>query len=109
MNDNGLLFITSPYTWYEEFTSEAKWLGGYTKIITRSSGSSKNEQDCKTKDEELVEVKTIDTLKELLDTMFEFVEVKDLPFLIREHARKYQWSVAQLSVWRRRCFNNEFF
>jgi hypothetical protein len=28
--------------------------------------------------------------------------VKDLPFLIREHARKFQWSVALATVWRRR-------
>jgi hypothetical protein len=27
--------------------------------------------------------------------------IRDLPFLLREHARKYQWSVAQASLWRR--------
>jgi hypothetical protein len=30
------------------------------------------------------------------------VGVKDLPFLIREHARKFQLSVAQATIWRRK-------
>jgi hypothetical protein len=30
------------------------------------------------------------------------VAAKDLPFLIREHARKFQWSVAQASLWKKR-------
>ena len=33
---------------------------------------------------------------------FDFIAAKDLPFLIREHARKYQWSVAQATIWRRK-------
>jgi hypothetical protein len=33
---------------------------------------------------------------------FNLVTTKDLPFLIREHARKFQWSVAQASIWQRR-------
>jgi hypothetical protein len=28
--------------------------------------------------------------------------VNDLPFLIREHQRKFQWSVAEATIWRRR-------
>jgi len=110
MNDHGLLIITSPYTWYEEFTPEDKWLGGFYQTISKSSGSSSSQKEEKDiKDGERKPVRTLDTLKYVLRTMFEFVEVKDVPFLIREHSRKYQWSVAQLSVWRRRCFNNEFF
>ena len=37
--------------------------------------------------------------KRRLGRGFERVRVLDLPFLIREHARKFQWSVAQASVW----------
>jgi len=29
-------------------------------------------------------------------------EPKDLPFVIRETARKYQHTIAQLSIWRRK-------
>jgi hypothetical protein len=74
----------------EQYTPKNHWLGGYY-----------NQENKKP-------VYTLETVKSILDTMFEFVEVKDFPFVIREHARKYQWSVAQLSVFRKRNFNNEF-
>lgn len=78
----GQLVITSPYTWMREYTAAENWLGGY-----ESSGK---------------EVRTLDGLRSELDGAFELKEVRELPFLIREHARKFQWSVAQASIWRRR-------
>jgi hypothetical protein len=48
------------------------------------------------------EHRTLDGLKAALAGSFHFIAAKDLPFVIREHARKYQWSVAQASIWRRR-------
>jgi hypothetical protein len=44
---------------------------------------------------------SVDAITELLRG-FDRVRRLDLPFLIREHARKYQWSVAEATVWRRR-------
>lgn len=82
VRSGGQLIITSPYTWLEEFTPKDHWLGG-----TESATGRKQ---------------TLDGLKESLEGAFELQAVKDLPFLIREHARKYQWSVAQASIWRRR-------
>jgi len=79
---HGQLIITSPYTWMEEFTPKERWLGG----IQRDGRA----------------LTTLDGLRAALDDVFEFIEVRNLPFLIREHARKYQWSVAQASLWRRR-------
>lgn len=73
----GQLVITSPYTWLEEYTPRANWLGG-------EKGD------------------TLAGLRGELEGSFELLETKDLPLLIREHARKFQWSVAQASVWRRR-------
>ena len=73
----GWLVITSPYTWLEEFTARDKWLDG--------GGRG-----------------TLSALKERLDPDFELQRAFDLPFLIREHRRKYQWSVAEASVWQRR-------
>jgi putative 4-mercaptohistidine N1-methyltranferase len=83
VRDGGVLVITSPYTWMEEFTPRARWLGGY-----------RNEAG------EIVE--SCRTLEKLLSPHFELVEKADLPFLIREHARKFQWSVAEATVWKRR-------
>ncbi len=77
----GELVITSPYTWLEEFTPSEAWLAGSDGVSTR---------------------RTLGTLAELLLPHFELVATRDLPFLIREHSRKYQWSVAQASIWRRR-------
>lgn len=79
----GQLVVTSPYTWMEEYTPRSKWLGG----VQTGTGSQT----------------TLDGLAGALDRHFELVRTKDLPFLIREHARKYQWSVAQASIWRRRA------
>ncbi len=78
----GQLIITSPYTWMEEFTPQQNWLGGYEREGTR--------------------VTTRDGLVKALGESFELVATKNLPFLIREHARKYQWSVAEATIWRRR-------
>lgn len=74
----GTVLITSPYTWMEEFTPRAKWLGG---------------RDGR---------RTLDGLKEALLPAFELAGRKDIPFLIREHARKFQWSVAEATFWKRR-------
>lgn len=47
------------------------------------------------------EQSTIDGLVTALAGDFTLMGRKDLPFLIREHARKFQWSVAQATIWRR--------
>lgn len=74
----GQLVITSPYTWLEEFTPREHWLGGF-------DGTS-----------------TLDGLHSALTPAFEPIATRDLPFLIREHARKFQLSIAQASIWRRK-------
>jgi putative 4-mercaptohistidine N1-methyltranferase len=77
----GHLVITTPCTWLGEFTPPESWVGGYLENGRRKT--------------------TLDGLRERLDLAFHLEETKDLPFLIREHARKFQWSVAQASIWRR--------
>ncbi len=78
----GQLILTSPYTWLTEYTPRDNWLGG--KV---DAGRSR---------------KTLDGLKSELGKDFDLQRTLDLPFLIREHVRKFQWSVAQGSVWRRK-------
>ncbi|WP_370514653.1 5-histidylcysteine sulfoxide synthase [Endozoicomonas sp. OPT23] len=83
IRDNGLLVITSPYTWLEEYTSKDKWLGGI-----RENGEA---------------LTTHDGLHRALSEHFEEVQPpEDMPFVIRETARKYQHTVAQASVWRKK-------
>jgi len=47
-------------------------------------------------------VTTLESLSGLLGRDFGLQRTLDLPFLIREHARKFQWSVAMATVWIRR-------
>ena len=79
----GVLVLTSPYTWLEEHTPRSQWLGGFKKDGERYT--------------------TLDALHELLAEDFVPLGVpRDLPFVIRETARKFQHSVAQVSCWERR-------
>ena len=82
LHDGGLLILTSPYTWLEDFTAKSKWLGGYQK-----EGKA---------------IMTLDGLKEILGKEFHFVETKEIPFVIKETARKYQHTIAQMSVWEKK-------
>jgi putative 4-mercaptohistidine N1-methyltranferase len=79
---SGQLVLTSPYTWTEEFTPRSKWIGGR---LTDGENT-----------------RTLATLKKMLDPHFALRATNDMPFLIREHARKFQWSVAQATMWIRR-------
>ena len=82
INKDGLLVLLSPYTWLEDYTPKENWLGGYMR-------------DNK-------EVYTLDILKEkLLD--FELLETIDVPFVIKETSRKYQHTISQMSIWKKKA------
>lgn len=76
----GQLILTSPYSWLEEFTPKSHWLGK------------------KESDQEF----TLAYIEELLNNHFHLVRFFDMPFLMREHARLYQWGVAEASIWKRK-------
>ncbi len=80
LNKDGVLILTSPYTWQEESTSKEFWLGGY-------------------KDDDAREVKTLQTLQKLLEEKFNLVHTQDLEFVIKETSRKYQHTISEVSVW----------
>ncbi|WCE93580.1 5-histidylcysteine sulfoxide synthase [Acidithiobacillus ferriphilus] len=79
----GLLVITSPYTWLEEHTARTEWLGGFKRDGENLS--------------------TFDALREILSGAFRLRDdsPQDLSFVIRETARKYQHSIAQVTIWER--------
>jgi len=80
--DGGVIAITSPYTWMESFTPKTKWLGGY-----RSESGA--------------DIRALDTLTQLLAPEFELKSRSDMPFLIREHERKNQYTFAEATVWKK--------
>mgnify|MGYP000226979466 CR=1 FL=1 len=81
VNKDGLLVLLSPYTWLEDYTPKQNWLGGFVR-------------DNK-------EVKTLDTLKEHLKDRFELLDTIDVPFVIKETARKHQHTISQMSIWKK--------
>jgi 5-histidylcysteine sulfoxide synthase/putative 4-mercaptohistidine N1-methyltranferase len=83
LNPGGLLLIASPYTWLEEHTRREEWLGGF-----KQDGESRT---------------TLEGLKEILAPHFELLtEPVDVPFVIRETRRKFQHTLSQVTLWRRR-------
>ena len=82
VNHGGLLILTSPYTWLEEFTPKEKWVGGYIK-----EGKA---------------ISTLEGLQTILEEHFTLLDTKDIPFVIKESARKHQHTIAQMSVWERK-------
>lgn len=78
----GQLVISSPYTWLEDYTPRAKWLGGVVRRGRR--------------------VDTHESLVRTLSSDFKLERRIDVPFTIRDHARKFQWAVADATVWVRR-------
>lgn len=82
INEGGYLIIASPYTWLEEYTDKANWLGG---IKVHGENFT-----------------TLDGLTETLIPHFELVAVKEIPFVIRETKRKYQHSISEMTIWRKR-------
>eukprot|EP01101_Sappina_pedata_P002657 TRINITY_DN12879_c0_g1_i1.p1 TRINITY_DN12879_c0_g1~~TRINITY_DN12879_c0_g1_i1.p1 ORF type:complete len:270 (+),score=99.20 TRINITY_DN12879_c0_g1_i1:22-810(+) len=83
INSGGLLVILTPCTWMDQFTPVEKFLGGY---VTPDG----------------VPIRTFDGVQKHLSSNFELIEKGDMPFLIREHSRKYQLTVSQLSIWKRK-------
>jgi len=73
--------MTSPSTWLEEYTPRAKWLGG-----RREHGEP---------------LTTFDGLARELAPHFTLVHRQDVPFVIRETARKHQHTLADMTVWRK--------
>jgi len=70
----GQLVLATPCTWLEEFTPPAHW---------PPAG-------------------TLAWLKASLEASFSLEQEAEEPFLIRETARKFQWSSALVTVWRRK-------
>jgi putative 4-mercaptohistidine N1-methyltranferase len=74
LEKNGELVLATPCTWLEEFTPRGNW--------------PKSD--------------TLEWLKEHLLEKFELHSECDEPFLIRETARKFQWTRSMVTVWKKR-------
>ena len=75
VSPGGQLLLTTPFTWLEEFTSKERWING---------------EDCAS------------ALKQILNPFFKLEYEKNMPFLLREHRRKFQYTMALGMRWRRK-------
>ena len=83
INPSGLLVIASPYTWMEEYTIKGNWVGG-----VRRAGEP---------------LTTLEGLQEQLGENFSRLgDPRDVPFVLRETARKFQHTISQLTIWQKR-------
>lgn len=84
LNSGGVLLLASPYTWLEAHTEKSEWLGGFKK-----DGES---------------FTTLDGLKALLEPNFDLIRgPESVPFVIRETSRKFQHTLSEVTVWKRKA------
>lgn len=79
LRPGGVLVMVSPYSWLEEYTSVDQWLGA------RSGGEDS--------------WSVVQNILKGQQLKLEYEE--QIPFLIREHERKFQYGVSHGSVWRK--------
>ena len=68
----GILLLTSPYTWSSDFTPKTRWLHD-----------------------------SFATIQRILRSHFRLIHRQNLTFLLREHRRKFQYTFADATIWRR--------
>eukprot|EP00980_Cylindrotheca_fusiformis_P024638 scaffold12194_cov129-Cylindrotheca_fusiformis.AAC.2 len=85
VNKGGIVVIVTPFSWLAEFTARKNWLGGFYDPNSQQPVESK------------VVLKGI-----MEDQGFEKVHEEELPLIIREHQRKYQYIVSEASGWRKK-------
>ena len=83
INTGGYLVLVSPYSWLEEYTPVEEWFGG--RIDPHSS----------------LEIDSFEELKAFIGNTFQLKHRENVPFLIREHARKYQYGVSDCTIWQK--------
>eukprot|EP00050_Salpingoeca_kvevrii_P007888 m.299312 g.299312 ORF g.299312 m.299312 type:complete len:320 (+) comp14100_c0_seq1:1567-2526(+) len=84
LNKGGILVLVSPFSWVPDYTPPQNWIGGSTGTDDKP-------------------VRSADRLRELLEATgkLELVHQSEMPFIIRNHIRRYQWGISCAMVWRR--------
>lgn len=84
VNKGGVVVLVTPFSWLDEFTPRNKWLGGFYDPVSGEPLWSK------------------DQLQEMMKVRgFEKIHQVEIPLVIREHQRKYQYIVSEATGWRK--------
>ena len=78
LSENGLLIISSPYTWKPEHTDPDKWIGGYVKDDKKMF--------------------TQDGLEKMLSPDLKLLEVLKVPFVIPDSDGTFQYTYSNCTV-----------
>jgi len=83
MKPGGVVLIVTPFSWLEQFTQRSQWLGGFqdprSGDIVESKGRLHAEMELRG---------------------FVKVHEEQMPLIIREHQRKYQYIVSEATAWK---------
>jgi hypothetical protein len=84
VNKDGIVVIVTPFSWLTEFTPRKNWLGGFLDPVLKKPIHSK------------------DALRELMEERgFKKIHEEQIPLIIREHQRKFQYIVSEATGWRK--------
>lgn len=84
VNHGGVAVLVTPFSWLEEFTPRSKWLGGSYDPVSGEPIRSK------------------EMLQDIMENRgFEKIHEEEMPLVIREHQRKYQYIISEATGWRK--------
>jgi putative 4-mercaptohistidine N1-methyltranferase len=84
VNKGGVVVMVTPFSWLTEFTPRGKWLGGFLDPVSGTPIRSKDE------------------LQSIMENNgFTKIHEEEMPLVIREHARKYQYIVSEATGWKK--------
>jgi 5-histidylcysteine sulfoxide synthase/putative 4-mercaptohistidine N1-methyltranferase len=84
VNPEGIVVMVTPFSWLTEFTPRGKWLGGFLDPVTNE------------------EIRSKDVLQSIMEgNGFSKIHEEQMPLVIREHARKYQYIVSEATAWKK--------
>ncbi len=99
VNAGGLLVVASTYAWDAAVTPREEWLGGDESNASANANASEEQAGAS------ASVSSADAVRALLTAEGRFVELAaeqcDLPFVVREQARKFTHGVAHVMFFER--------
>jgi SAM-dependent methyltransferase len=84
VNNGGVVLLATPFSWLTEFTPRSKWMGGFYDPVSKEPIRSK------------------DILQAIMEKNgFVKIHQEEVPLVIREHQRKYQYIISEATGWRK--------
>lgn len=97
---NGLVVFISPYSWLPQYTKKSNWIGaryvapeaGAGAAAGAGAGAASGPVALRSREELIVIMRGLG---------FRLVHEEDCPWVIREHARKFNWGCSHVTAFQR--------